>query len=156
MDAFMYHLVRQAPGPTAQTAVTGVVAEAVVFGDGIAVLHWLTEPRGTEFYPSEAAMRQIREGSGRSRFVQVVSETRARPRGGWPAASQHADQAHGLPATAANVMIGDYLEQHHGEIITEEQVLIATGAGKSGVRAFLREAGDRDWISQLPGGWRIP
>lgn len=47
----------------------GVVAEAVVFTDGTAVLHWLTEPRATEAYPSEEAMRQVREASGRSVFL---------------------------------------------------------------------------------------
>lgn len=61
-------LVRNQPGPTETMKVTGVVAEAVVFSDGLAVLHWLTEPRGTEFYPDETAMRAIREVSGRSRF----------------------------------------------------------------------------------------
>lgn len=56
-------LVRHTPGPAPQTEVTGAVAEAVVFGDGTAVLHWLIEPCGTEFYSSEAALCEIREGS---------------------------------------------------------------------------------------------
>lgn len=47
---------------------TGAVAEAVVFADGTAVLHWMTSPAATESYPSEAAMRQVREKSGRCFF----------------------------------------------------------------------------------------
>ncbi len=46
----------------------GVVAEAVVFSTGLAVLQWLTEPQAVETYPSEAAMRGQREQSGRSVF----------------------------------------------------------------------------------------
>jgi hypothetical protein len=61
-------LTRITPGPSPETQVTGDVAEAVVFSDGPAVLHWLTEPRGTEFYPSEQDMRKIREFSGRPEF----------------------------------------------------------------------------------------
>ena len=64
-------LVRDVPGPTEQTRETGGVAEAVVFSDGRAVLHWLTDPRGTEFYESEADMREVREASGRSRFTET-------------------------------------------------------------------------------------
>jgi hypothetical protein len=64
-------LVRDVPGPAEQTRETGGVAEAVVYSDGRAVLHWLTEPRGTEFYDSEADMRAVREASGRSRFTET-------------------------------------------------------------------------------------
>jgi len=64
-------LVRDVPGPTEQTRETGGVAEAVIFSDGRAVLHWLTEPRATEFYESEDAMREVREASGRSRFIET-------------------------------------------------------------------------------------
>lgn len=71
MSARLLYLSRLVPGPTPATRVTGVVAEAVVFSDGPAVLHWLTEPRGTEMYPSEADMREIRESSGRSVFTRA-------------------------------------------------------------------------------------
>jgi hypothetical protein len=66
------HLIRDVPGPTVHAAwLTGIVAEAVVFSDGLAVLHWLTDPAGTEIYPSEDAMREVREASGRSRFIET-------------------------------------------------------------------------------------
>jgi hypothetical protein len=61
-------LVREHPGPSEETKYTGIVAEAVVFSDGTAVLHWLTNPGATEIYASEKDMRKIREFSGRSRF----------------------------------------------------------------------------------------
>lgn len=41
-------LLRSKP---ADGQASGVVAEAAVFTDGTAVLHWLTEPRATEVYP---------------------------------------------------------------------------------------------------------
>lgn len=63
-------LLREQPGPGIAGA-TGIVAEAVVYSDGVAVLHWLTAPGGTEFYPSEADMRLVRESSGRSRFTEA-------------------------------------------------------------------------------------
>lgn len=62
-------LIRDVPGLTSETAFTGAVADAAVFPDGTSVLHWRTAPTGTEFYPSESAMRLVRERSGRSRFV---------------------------------------------------------------------------------------
>lgn len=55
----------------------GVVAEAVLFTDGAAVLHWLTEPHVTEVYPSEDAMRQVREASGRSVFLDEFPPRKA-------------------------------------------------------------------------------
>ena len=70
MSARILFLSRTEAGPTEMTRQTGVVAEAVVFSDGQAILHWLTYPRGTEVYPSEAEMRAVREGSGRSRFCE--------------------------------------------------------------------------------------
>jgi hypothetical protein len=45
-----------------------IVADAVVFPDGMCVLHWRTDPPGTEIYPSKSAMHQIRHASGRSVF----------------------------------------------------------------------------------------
>jgi hypothetical protein len=67
----MLQLYRETSGPTETTKPTGVVAEAVVFSNDVSVLHWLTEPNGTEIYLSEEAMRDIRESSGRSYFVEV-------------------------------------------------------------------------------------
>lgn len=63
-------LERDEPGPSDETRPTGAVAEAVVFSDGMTVLHWLTSPGSTEVYQSEADLRKIRESSGRSRFYQ--------------------------------------------------------------------------------------
>lgn len=62
-------LVRKSPGETNVSQATGVVAEAVVFSDGLSVLHWLTDPAGTEMYAQEEMMRRVRELSGRSEFV---------------------------------------------------------------------------------------
>ena len=67
-------LTRCGPGPTEVTQRVGVVADAVIFPDGSAVLHWRTVPSGTEFYPTEKAMRLIRESSGRSYFTEVIAE----------------------------------------------------------------------------------
>ena len=53
---------------------TVVVAYAVVFADGVSVLHWLTEPNSTEVYGSEADMRSVRESSGRSRFLEASAK----------------------------------------------------------------------------------
>jgi hypothetical protein len=64
-------LFRDVAGPTEVTRTRGIVAEAIVFSDGQAVLHWLGYPRGTEVYPSEAEMRAVREASGRSRFTEA-------------------------------------------------------------------------------------
>jgi hypothetical protein len=69
-----FWLERVFPGQTEMTMVTGTVAEATVFSDGLAVLHWLTDPAGTEVYPApdgEILMRQVRESSGRSRFTET-------------------------------------------------------------------------------------
>lgn len=71
MSARILHLIRTTLGLSGQLVSRDVVAEAAVFSDGPAVLHWLTDPAGTEFYPSEAAMRHVRESSGRSRFEEV-------------------------------------------------------------------------------------
>jgi hypothetical protein len=68
-SARVLRLVRTEPGQGAAQP-TGTVAEAAVFSDGTAVLHWLTDPGGTEFYASEQAMRGVRESSGRSRFTE--------------------------------------------------------------------------------------
>lgn len=70
MTARVWYLSRLKPGTTEATRVTGIVAVALVCPDGVSILHWLTEPRGTEIYPSEDAMRQIREASGRSVFTE--------------------------------------------------------------------------------------
>lgn len=70
-DTRVFWLIRDEPGPTPETAMVGTVADAVVFEDGVAVLHWRTAPAGTEIYPSEEAMRTVRERSGRSRFSEV-------------------------------------------------------------------------------------
>jgi hypothetical protein len=71
-------LTRMVPGPGLAHA-TGQVAEATVYDDGTAVLHWLTDPHATEVYPSEAGMRQVREISGRSWFSDAdeAAEIRA-------------------------------------------------------------------------------
>jgi hypothetical protein len=69
-------LERTEPGPSDETRTTGAVAEAIVFSDGTAVLHWLTNPGATEVYRSEKDMRKIREFSGRSRFYQPEQEIR--------------------------------------------------------------------------------
>lgn len=71
MTARMLALVRVQPGPDEQTRTTGVVAEAAVYTGGTSVLRWLTEPHAIETYPSEAAMRQVREASGRSVFCEL-------------------------------------------------------------------------------------
>jgi hypothetical protein len=68
----LLHLIRTEPGPGVAEP-TGTVAEAVVFSDGTAVLHWLTDPCGTEFYASEDAMRGVRERSGRSAFAESAT-----------------------------------------------------------------------------------
>jgi hypothetical protein len=109
-------LVRDVPGPTEQTRETGGVAEAVVYSDGRAVLHWLTEPRGTELYDSEADMRAVREASGRSRFTETgklnlplagTGNLRDRLRGlrevqaGWAFGVPEDGQEHWLDAVAA-------------------------------------------------------
>jgi DNA-binding transcriptional ArsR family regulator len=60
------HLIR-----TEAEQSPGRVAEAVVFSDGKAVLHWLTDPGSIEFYASEDEMRAVRERSGRSRFAET-------------------------------------------------------------------------------------
>lgn len=70
MTARHLALIRETPGPSEVTKDTGIVAEAVVFSDGSAVLHWLTSPWATEVYASEADMRKIREFSGRSHFTE--------------------------------------------------------------------------------------
>jgi len=72
-----FQLIRDTPGNTEATAVTGIVAEATVFSGGLAVLHWLTSPDGTEVYPApsgEEAMREVRESSGRSRFAETTAQ----------------------------------------------------------------------------------
>ena len=77
-----FQLVRVSPGQTEITSVTGVVAEAAVFSDGLAVLHWLTNPACTEIYPApdgEGAMRAVRESSGRSQFRETGKITFGRP-----------------------------------------------------------------------------
>jgi hypothetical protein len=52
----------------------GYVADAIVFSDGMSILRWRTEPRGVEIYPTEQAMRDVRERSGRSHFVMTRTE----------------------------------------------------------------------------------
>jgi len=69
--ARLLRLIRMVPGQSPEAAPTGVVADAVVFPDGTSVLHWRSMPAATEIYPSEHAMRQVRERSGRSRFEVV-------------------------------------------------------------------------------------
>ena len=97
MTARLLSLVRMEPGPSEETRPTGIVAEATVFSDGTAVLHWLTEPRGTEFYPDETAMRKIREASGRSRFYEDASAAPRIPvtvstcHHGWPEPAREAN-----------------------------------------------------------------
>jgi hypothetical protein len=71
------YLVRTAPGPSDETHRTGIVAEAAVFSDGTAVLHWLTNPGATEIYASAKDMRKIREFSGRSRFYEDLDDALA-------------------------------------------------------------------------------
>jgi len=71
MSARVLKLFRDMPGPDELTAKRGIVAEAVVFSDGKAVLHWLTGIDVTETYPSEDDMRLVRERSGRSRFIEA-------------------------------------------------------------------------------------
>lgn len=71
MMSCLLRLVRLSPGPSEMTAPTGVVADAIVFSDGLAILHWRTDPHGTEIYESEDAMRRVRESSGRSHFEEV-------------------------------------------------------------------------------------
>jgi hypothetical protein len=70
MTARCLTLIRTEPGPSDETKPTGIVAEAAVYSDGTAVLHWLTSPGATEVYASEEDMRAIREFSGRSRFYE--------------------------------------------------------------------------------------
>lgn len=72
MTARLLSLVRTEAGPSEETRTVGVVAEAVVFSSGTAILHWLTKPGSTEVYASERDMRKIREFSGRSRFEETV------------------------------------------------------------------------------------
>jgi hypothetical protein len=77
-----FQLFRMAPGPDEITARTGIVAEAAVFSDGLAVLHWLTDPAGTEIYPApdgEDDMRAVRESSGRSQFHETGRFARPYP-----------------------------------------------------------------------------
>lgn len=69
-------LVRDTPGPAPYDA-TGTVADAAVFPDGLAILHWRTAPAGTEVYQSEADMRLVRERSGRSHFEEAPREAEA-------------------------------------------------------------------------------
>jgi hypothetical protein len=76
MSAKILLLARTQPGPSDETKLTGIVAEAAVFSDGSAVLHWLTKPGATEVYASEKDMRKIREFSGRSRFFEPEPEAR--------------------------------------------------------------------------------
>jgi hypothetical protein len=71
------YLVRTAPGPSEVTSRTGIVAEAAVFSDGAAVLHWLTTPGATEVYGSVGDMRKIREFTGRSKFYADFSDAMA-------------------------------------------------------------------------------
>ncbi len=66
-------LERTVPGPSGLTAKTRIVAEAVVFSDGSAVLRWQTGIGVTELYPSEDDMRVVREASGRSCFLEVTT-----------------------------------------------------------------------------------
>lgn len=69
-ESRLLYLVRPEPGLDEVTARSGVVADAVIFPDGAAILRW----RGgfsTEFYESESDMRRIRERSGRSHFVEL-------------------------------------------------------------------------------------
>jgi hypothetical protein len=71
MRTFM--LIRVIPGPTPFTQATGIVADAVVFPDGLAVLHWRGQGKGrmrAEIYESEEDMRDVRERSGRSHFEE--------------------------------------------------------------------------------------
>lgn len=52
--------------------------------------------------------------------------------------------------------IGQYLDAHQGEVVTAEQIAEATGESEHFVRVYMREASDRDWVHQVPGGWEIP
>jgi hypothetical protein len=65
-------LVRLVAGQTPQTAATGVVADVAVFPDGRCILVWRTDPAGIEIYPSEDALRQVREASGRAVFRELL------------------------------------------------------------------------------------
>jgi hypothetical protein len=139
-----FQLIRDTPGTTPAAEVTGVVAEAVIFSDGQAVLHWLTYPAGTEVYPApggEALMREVREASGRSRFAET---------GRWP---------HGATALAASEFAVQ--DRAAGEFSPEG------GSGESqdegGSAAPPREPaptyGLRElitfWLPRWPGGWTV-
>lgn len=56
-----------------------VTADAIVFPDGVSVLHWRTDPASTEVYPSAEAMYKVREASGRSQFQVVLSSVGGEP-----------------------------------------------------------------------------
>lgn len=53
MTARLFRLIRSTPGSAPAAQVTGIVAEAAVFSDGLSILHWLTPPQGTEIYSTE-------------------------------------------------------------------------------------------------------
>lgn len=67
-NVILYRLERPNPLPDQEG---GHVADAIVFPDGMSILRWRTEPKGVEIYPTEQAMRDVRERSGRSQFVRV-------------------------------------------------------------------------------------
>jgi hypothetical protein len=54
------------------------------------------------------------------------------------------------------VSITEYLDEHPGETLTEQQIADGTGQGSQFVGAFMRAAADRDWAERVPGGWRLP
>lgn len=47
---------------------TGIVAEGVVFSDGLAVLHWLREPYALGVYESLDALISVHGHEGRTRI----------------------------------------------------------------------------------------
>ena len=52
--------------------VPPIVADAVVFPDGMSVLHWRTRNRGAvEIYATETAMRTAREHARRVHFEEA-------------------------------------------------------------------------------------
>ena len=67
-DVTLFRLERPNPLPDQEG---GHVADAIVFPDGMSILRWRTEPKGVEIYPTEQAMRDVRERSGRSILVEV-------------------------------------------------------------------------------------
>jgi hypothetical protein len=49
-----------------------------------------------------------------------------------------------------------WLDAHQGETFTTDQFAEGAGITRELAAVILREASDRDWIDQLPGGWRVP